>query len=126
MAEMVTVAKGIRLDLPAGKIVLVNMTTQAGFTYRVVITDDAGTLFDETRRSSDRLPVISKTFVPRSGDLELEILCDSSSRLKTVRSEMSFDDDNGALLARNYVFMVEDETDNDYSDLFLTVGSWKD
>jgi hypothetical protein len=113
-------------DIPDNFFCLVNMTTQAGFTIEVEIVNSGGErLFYAQRTSTDVLPIISEAFYALHTPLYVNIRCDQSASLDIRYEPFPLRTDTGILISQSYEFVMEDWTDADYNDLWLTIRGWR-
>jgi hypothetical protein len=117
------------LDAPAGAFVFVNFTTQADFTYTVVITDSAGSeYFKETRQSRLIEPPVLKSFQIDHADLNIQVTVEAPVPSVTLRvrySDLIVTGPDGTEIARTDTFVGEDYNDEDWNDLLLSITWWK-
>lgn len=117
--------KSIPLEIPKDYFVIVSMTTQAAFQITASINDADNTYFNESRQSTDALPIISKSFYTKSDNEKLTIDVPESFRLDVRMNVMDIKSDSGELISKTISLVAEDSYDYDYNDLFLTISAWR-
>lgn len=118
-------SKSIPLEIPENYFVIVSMTTQAAFQITVSITDSDNTYFNESRQSTEAIPIISKSFYTKSDMAELVIDVPQSVRLDVRMDTMDIKSDSEELINKTISLVTEDSYDYDYNDLLLTISAWK-
>lgn len=118
-------SKSIPLEIPENYFVIVSMTTQATFQITVSITDSDNTYFNESRQSTEAIPIISKSFYTKSDMAELVIDVPQSVRLDVRMDTMDIKSDSEELINKTISLVTEDSFDYDYNDLLLTISAWK-
>lgn len=117
--------KPIPLAIPKDYFVIVSMSTQAAFQITVKITDIDNIYFNESRKSTSALPIISNTFYTKSGNAELIISVSESERLDVRMDTMDITNDSDIIICKTLTFVAEDSDDYDYNDLLLTITCWR-
>ena len=117
--------KFVPLEIPKDYFVILNMSTQAALRITVKITDFDNIYFNESRKSTSVLPIISNTFYTKSDNAELIINVPESNRLDVRMDTMDIKSGSGILICRTLTFVAEDSNDYDYNDLHLTISCWK-
>lgn len=117
--------KSIPLEIPSNYFVVVSMTTQAAFKINAAIADDNNTYFNESRQSTEAIPVISKSFYINGENIVLTIDVPQSFRLDVRMNVMDIKNESGVLISRTISIVAEDSYDYDYNDLLLTISAWR-
>lgn len=114
-------------NIPQGWYMSWSMTTQAAFNVCVTLKDSSTTYVDnECRQSTTILPPLAQGFQQVVGTgLTLEVDVAESSSIKVVNQPYAVPDNAGNVVGQGYTILMEDGTDDDFNDLFVSVIAWK-
>lgn len=117
--------KEIAIDMPQGYFLSWFCTTQAMFDIHVTLKDECQTYFSGHKASTDIKPPLSMgAEVQRGKNLKLviDIPCSVKIRMETNKNIIEID---GVEVARNYAWFIEDQDDDDFNDMHLSLIGWK-
>lgn len=102
------------------------MATQAAFDICVTLKDSAQTYVDHKCRQSTSFGVLSESFASVAGtDMQLTVTIDSSDKILVVNHPVVVPNVQGVAVAQGYVLAFEDQDDQDFNDLYVTLMAWK-
>ena len=119
----------INVDMPKNAYISWFVTTQNALPTKVVLKDDNGKEYFSAKKqnylntSIDPPLALGATFFTGS-KLTLTIDVDTKYELKGKPTLIDITDDNGNVVGKSFDLAVEDYTDNDYNDIYVTLVGW--
>lgn len=118
-------SKEIAIDMPQGYFLSWFCTTQAMFKISVSLKDEKKTYFSGSKASTDIKPPLAQGAEILAGkDLRLTISIPQSVKIR-METNKNFVEVEGVEVARCYTWLIEDQDDDDYNDLHLSLIGWK-
>lgn len=113
-------------NIPQNWYMTWTFATQAAFNICVTLRDSSTTYVNNQCRASTAFGILSQGFQKVTGtNLQLIINVSSSDTLQTVLIPYSVPNTNGNNVGQGYNLLLEDSTDNDFNDLFVSIVAWQ-
>jgi len=113
-------------NIPQGWYMAWTMATQAAFNICVTLQDSSTTYLNNTCRQNAAFGYLAQGSQQVAGTgLTLTINIASSDVMQTVLIPYSVPNSNGANVGQGYNLLVEDSSDNDFNDLFVSIIAWQ-
>lgn len=118
-------SKEIAIDMPQGYFLSWFCTTQAMFDIHVTLKDECQTYFSGHKASTDINPPLAQgAGMLRGKDLRLTIDIPRSAKIRMETNKNIIEID-GVEVARSYAWFIEDQDDDDFNDMHLSLIGWK-
>lgn len=112
-------------NIPTNWYMSWSMSTQASNNICVTLKDSTSTYVNNVCRASKQFGILSEGFQQVAGTgLNLSINVSTNHTLQTVVSPYSVATPTGLTVGQGYNIVLEDGTDNDFNDLFVSVIAW--
>ena len=114
-------------NIPQGWFMSWLVTTQAGYNICVTLKDSAKVYVDNVcRQNLQPLPPLSQGFLQVAGSgLTLTVEASQSGGLQVVNQPFSVPDKQGNIVGQGYTILMEDATDADFNDVFVSIVAWR-
>ena len=113
------------IDMPQGYLLSWFCTPQAAFRITVTLKDECTTYFSGSKASTDINPPLAQGSAVQLGK-ELRMLIDIPQSVKIrMESNKNFVEVDGKEVARCYTWLIEDQDDDDFNDMHLSLIGWK-
>lgn len=113
-------------NIPQGWYMAWNMYTQAGNQIIITLADSSATYVNRAARASSSFGSLSSGFQQVAGTgLTLTIEVPAAASIKTVLQPSAVPAPNGNTVGQGYVVLLEDATDDDYNDLYISIMAWR-
>jgi len=113
-------------NVQQGSYMTWTIATQAANNICVTLADSAVTYVNNQCRANTAFGTLSTGFQQVGGtNLTLTITVANSDALQTVLIPYSIPNSNGANVGQGYNLLLEDSTDNDFNDLFVSITAWQ-
>lgn len=118
-------SREISIDMPQGYFLSWFATTQAEFRITATLKDECKTYFSESKASTNIDPPLAQGAGTMLGK-KLKLLIDVPQSLKIrMETNKNFVEVDGMEIARCYTWLIEDQNDNDFNDLHLSLIGWR-
>lgn len=102
-----------------------NMYTQAAYQITVTLKDSSGTYLTQSKQSTSINPALAEGNSYINGDnLMLVVNIPQSSEIKASINSYTITRPDGQAAGYGFNLLVEDSTDEDYNDLYITMAAW--
>ena len=114
-------------NIPQGWYMAWSINTQAAFNICVTLNDSKTTYVNNVcRASTNFMPPLSSGYQQVAGtNMQLVIVISSTDTIQTVLQPYSVPTPTGQIVGQGYTVLLEDSTDNDYNDLYVSIIAWK-
>jgi hypothetical protein len=113
--------------IPQGWFMSWHMSTQSLAKVCVTLADSATTYVDNVCRQNNAYGLLSDSYQQVAGTGLLLTITESANEnpLKTLVNSYSVSLPDGTIVGQGYNILLEDWTDNDYNDLFVSLIAWQ-
>lgn len=121
----ITDQRDIAIDMPQGYFLSWFCTTQAAFKITVSLYDECKTYFKNSKESTDINPPLAQgaeTLIGKNLRVSIDIPQSVKIRMETNKN---FVEVEGVEVARCYTWLIEDQDDEDFNDMHLSLIGWK-
>jgi hypothetical protein len=118
-------SRDFSIDIPKGYYMCLSFTTQAANRVFIKMYDEKKTYLDEERQSIEAEPIITKSGIVEGDKLKLYLNIPASSKVEVRKVQKDITGEDGELIARVIVILVEDYIDYDFNDVILSITAWK-
>lgn len=121
----ITDQRDIAIDMPQGYFLSWFCTTQAVFKITVSLYDECKTYFMNSKESTDINPPLAQgaeTLIGKNLRVSIDIPQSVKIRMETNKN---FVEVEGVEVARCYTWLIEDQDDEDFNDMHLSLIGWK-
>lgn len=121
----ITDQRDIAIDMPQGYFLSWFCTTQAAFKITVSLYDECKTYFMNSKESTDINPPLAQgaeTLIGKNLRISIDIPQSVKIRMETNKN---FVEVEGVEVARCYTWLIEDQDDEDFNDMHLSLIGWK-
>ncbi|KAA6328749.1 hypothetical protein EZS27_022385 [termite gut metagenome] len=114
------------IAVDAGNYISWFVTTQASFAVTVTLKDDVKQYFTKTKQSRNIEPPLALDAAVVAGS-NLQMIVDIPSSTAILGTPHSNDilTDKGDIVGKEYTICLEDEKDQDYNDVAISIIAWK-
>ncbi|MDB4914148.1 MAG: hypothetical protein JWM95_1792 [Gemmatimonadetes bacterium] len=114
-------------NIPQGWYMAWTMNSQAANNICVTLSDSATTYVSNVcKASTNFMPPLSTGFQQVAGtNMQLQISIATTDTIQTVLQPYSVPTPTGLIVGQGYTVLLEDSTDNDFNDLFVSIIAWK-
>ena len=103
-----------------------SISTQAANNICVTLQDSMTSYVNNVCRQSQTFGILSEGFQQVNGtDMSLTVDIDSSDNIFVVNHPIVVPNLNGIAVAQGYAFAFEDEDDQDFNDLYVSIMAWR-
>lgn len=120
-------SKTFNIDsFPIGYYMSWFVTTQAAFKIDVKLFDSSKTYFDASKQSTDIEPPLAQGAGFISGNnLQMSVVDTQSSKLDGSINTYNITTNTGTIVGYGYSICIEDQNDQDYNDVAISLVAWK-
>lgn len=113
-------------NIPQNWYMTWTFATQAANNICVTLKDSSTTYVNNVCRASTAFGILAQGFQKVTGtNVVVTITVNNSDTLQTVLIPYSIPNSNGNNVGQGYNLVLEDSTDNDFNDLFMSVVAWQ-
>ncbi|MEI8396679.1 MAG: hypothetical protein WCF85_18250 [Rhodospirillaceae bacterium] len=113
-------------NFSAGLFMCWDMYTQAGYRINVTLKDSATTYVNASKQSTSIMPALAEGNSNINGS-NLQIIVDipQSSSIQPSLNAYTIARPDGSIAGYGFNLNIEDATDQDYNDLYISMTAWK-
>jgi len=113
-------------SFPTGYYMSWIVSTQAAFLVKAQLFDSQTVYFNNSKQSRDIAPPLAQgASIVQGQNIKLTIEEPQSNNLDSSINAYSITTHTGAIVGYGYNICIEDENDNDYNDVCISLVAWK-
>ncbi|MDH3892694.1 MAG: hypothetical protein OEV49_16655 [candidate division Zixibacteria bacterium] len=113
-------------SFPTGDYMSWFVTTQAAFKVNAKLFDSSKTYFDASKQSTNIAPPLAQGADTITGNnLQLTIDEPQSTNMDASINTYNITTSNGTIVGYGYSICIEDQDDQDYNDVAISLVAWK-